>query len=191
VEVDGRRVARALLYAFAVGVAAVTVVLFAAAVHENSRITSLRRHGVPVEVTVTKCLGALGGSGSNAAGYSCRGTFVLDGRSYTETIPGNTLLAPGTMIQLVAVEGDPGIMATFQQAESEHASWGVFILPTVLLVVLASLITAIAVRIRRNRMPAIRPRSAGESDSPTHRGSVHRGPATAALEVGFSGDSLS
>jgi hypothetical protein len=150
VEVDSGRVARGLLGACIVAVAAVTAVLFAAGVHRNAQITSLRQQGVPIEVTVTKCLGVLGGSGSNAAGYSCRGTFVLNGKRYTHTIPGDTLLAPGTTVRLVTVESAPGLIATINQAKSDRASWGVFILPTVLLVVLAVLVAAIVVRRRRD-----------------------------------------
>lgn len=150
-EADSRRVARGLVVACVVVLAVLTVVLFAAAVHRNGQITSLRRHGVPIEVTVSRCLGTLSGSGSNAAGYSCRGSFVLDGRRYSGTIPGHALLAPGTTVRMVTVKSDPGLIATVHQAESEHASWGVFILPAVLLFVLLSLLTAIAIRSRRHR----------------------------------------
>jgi hypothetical protein len=150
VEVDSRRVARGLIGASVLALAAVTVVLFAAGVHKNAQITSLRRHGVPIDVTVIKCLGVLGGSGSNAAGYSCRGTFVLNGKRYTHTIPGDTLLAPGTIVRLVTVESDPGLIATVNQVESDRTSRGVFILPTVLVVVLAALAAAIIVRSRRS-----------------------------------------
>jgi hypothetical protein len=149
VEVDSRRVARGLIGACVVALAAATVVLFAAAVHKNDQITNLRQHGVPIEVTVSRCLGVLSGSGSNAAGYSCRGTFVLDGRRHSETIPGNALLGPGTTLRLVTVKNDPALIATVHQAESEHTSRGVFILPSVLLVILAALVAAIAVRSRR------------------------------------------
>ena len=149
-EVDSRRVARGLIGVCVVAVAAVTVVLFAAAVHKNVQITTLRQHGVPIEVTVSRCLGELSGSGSNAAGYSCRGTFVLNGQRHSGTIPGNTLLAPGTTVRMVTVESDPGLIATIHQAETGHTSWGVFILPAVLLVILATLVAAIAVRSRRD-----------------------------------------
>ena len=170
-EVDSRRVARGLTGAGVIALAAVTVALFAAAVHKNSQMTSLRQHAVPIEVTVTGCLGVLGGSGSNAAGYSCRGTFVLDGKRHAGTIPGGTLLAPGTTVRMVTVESHPGLIATIHQAESDHTSSAVFILPTVLLVILATLVTAIAVRSRRNRESACSigtPLEAG--DSPTAAG---------------------
>jgi hypothetical protein len=147
--VDSRRVALGLLAAGVVALAAATVVLFAAAVHKNDQITSLRQHGIPVEVTVTRCLGILGGSGSNAAGYSCRGAFALDGHRHLVTIPGQELLAPGATVQLVTVKSDPGLVATIQQVETERTSWVGFILPTVLLVVLAILVAATALRSRR------------------------------------------
>jgi hypothetical protein len=133
-----------------VALAAVTAVLFAAAIHKNAQITSLRRHGVPIEVTVSRCMGVLSGSGSNVTGYICRGTFVLDGHRHSGTIPGNALLAPGTTLRLVTVESDPGLIATIHQAESEHTSWGRFVLPAVFLVILATLVAAIAVRARGN-----------------------------------------
>ena len=134
-----------------IALATVVVILFVAGVDKNTEITRLRQQGVPVAVTVTGCHGLLGGSGSNDAGSSCSGTFVLDGRRYSGTIPGDTLRAPGTTIRLVTIESDPGLLATFHQVKSEHASWRVFILPTVLLVVLAALVAVAAVEHRRHR----------------------------------------
>ncbi len=52
---------------------------------------------------------------------------------------------------MVTAKSDPGLLETFHQVESEHATWRVFILPTVLLVVLTALVAAIAVRRRRDR----------------------------------------
>jgi hypothetical protein len=171
VEVDSHRLARGLIGACVVALAAVTVLLFAAAVHENAQVASLRRHGVPVAVTVSRCRGVLSGSGSNAAGYSCRGTFALDGKRYSDTIPGDTLLAPGTTLRMVTVESDPGLIATIHQVEGERTSWGVFILPTVLLVVVATLVATIAVRSRRGPETASSigtPLEAGFSDDGPH-----------------------
>ena len=87
---------------------AASVALYVAGARKNAQIADLRQHGVPVEVTITGCQGLLGGSGSNAAGYACRGTFTLDGRRDDEALPGNTLLSPGTKVRAVAVPGDPG-----------------------------------------------------------------------------------
>ncbi len=123
VAVDSRRATR-LVVTFCLAALGLAVVsLFVAGINKNAQVTLLRQHGVRVEVTVTGCRGLLGGSGSNAVGATCRGTFVLDGRSYSDTIPGDTLRGPGTTLRLVTAESDPGVVATVHQAETEHASW--------------------------------------------------------------------
>ena len=61
---------------------------------------------------MTACLGQLGGSGSNAAGYQCRGSFTIDGRHYNEIIPGTTLLPLGTTVRGVIDPGDPALIST-------------------------------------------------------------------------------
>jgi len=143
VEVNVRAVGRALFAACLATLAVLVAVLFVAAAHKNDQINRLHRDGVRVEITVTGCLGQLGGSGSNAAGYSCRGSFDLDGRRYVEGIPGNTLYPPGTTLRAVTVPSDPALVATVRAVEGEHASWKVFILPGTLLLVLVLLVTAL------------------------------------------------
>ena len=108
VDVDVRRAGRVLVGAVLGALAVLAVVLFVAGAQKNAQITSLRSHGVPVTVTVTGCTGLLGGSGSNAAGYACRGTFSVAGHRYDEAIPGDTLYPPGTPLAAVTVPGDPG-----------------------------------------------------------------------------------
>jgi hypothetical protein len=100
---------------------------------------------------VSRCLGQLAGSGSNQAGYSCQGTFTLDGRRFTEAIPGSTLYTPGTTIRGIAVPGDPALLAPVHVVAAERASWRVFILPTVLLVILVALVGALVLRRRAIR----------------------------------------
>jgi len=150
VDVDVRRIGAVAVGACLLALAVVAVVLFAVGAHKNAQITSLRRHGVVVRVTVSGCLGLLGGSGSNAAGYACKGTFTLHGRRYEEAIPGNTLHPPGTRIRAVAVPGNPPLLSTTRAVEIDQASWRVFILPTVLVVVLVLLLVALVVRRRRH-----------------------------------------
>jgi hypothetical protein len=134
-----------------VALAVVAVSLSVAGVDKNAEVTGLRQQGTPVEVTVTRCFGLLGGSGSNGVGNRCLGTFVLDGTRYHGTIPGKALWAPGTTIRLVTIKSDPGLLATHHQVASEHASWKVFILPTVLFVVATA--PVIAIIVRRQRRP--------------------------------------
>ena len=151
VEVDPRKVIRVVVVLCLTVLAVAIVILFVAGVDKNAGITSLRQQGIPVDVTVTRCTALLGGSGSNGVGDSCYGTFVLSGKSYRSPIPGNTIHAPGTTLRLVTIKGDPGLLSTVHQVQTEHASWKVFILPTVLLALLAALVVAIAVRLRRDR----------------------------------------
>ncbi len=86
-----RRVTRVAVGLALAGLAVVAGVLLVAGYQKNSQIDNLRAHGVPVELTVTHCLGLMGGSGSNLAGYDCSGTYTVGGHVFTEDIPGNTL----------------------------------------------------------------------------------------------------
>jgi hypothetical protein len=149
--VDTRRLGRVFVGLVLVGMTVLVVILSVAAVHKNTQITSLRRHGVPVVITITGCRGLLGGSGSNAAGYACRGSFTLDGRRYNEVIPGNTLHPPGTTLRGVSVPGDPVLVTTARMLAGEHSSGRVFILPAILAVVLLFLAGTLVLRRQRRR----------------------------------------
>src|ERR1022692_984190 len=131
VTVDARRVARAAMGIAFLGMSVLVVVLFVAGIEKNAEINQLRQHGVPVEITVSGCRGLLGGSGSNAAGYSCQGTFTLKGRTYDEAIPGNTLHNPGDKLPAVADPGNPSWVATDSVLSTEHASAGVLLVPAI------------------------------------------------------------
>ncbi len=118
VDVDVRRVGRVAVGLCLVALAVVAAILFVVGAHKNAQITRLRQHGVPVTVTVTGCLGLLGGSGSNAAGYACKGRFVLDGHRYLESVPGNVLRPVGTKVRAVAAAGDPPLLSTRQEVDT-------------------------------------------------------------------------
>ena len=151
VAVDARRAGRVVGGVCLVALAVLVVVLAVAGVDKNAQITRLRQHGVRVEITVSTCLGLLGGSGSNAAGYACRGTFTVDGRHYDEAIPGNTLFPPGATIRGVIDPGDPALVSTVGAVASEHASWRVFVVPIILVVILALLVVAVVLSRRHPR----------------------------------------
>jgi uncharacterized integral membrane protein len=151
VDADVRRVAHVLIGACLVALAVLIILLFVAGAHKNAQITRLRQHGVPVQVTVSRCLGQLGGSGSNQAGYSCQGTFTLDGHRFTEAIPRSMLYPPGTTIRGIAVPGDPALLAPVRVVAAEHASWKVFVLPIILLAILMALVGALVLRRRAVR----------------------------------------
>jgi hypothetical protein len=148
VEADARRVSRFLAVVSLAAMAALVIALFVGGALKNAQISNLLRNGVPVEATVTQCEVEIGGSGSNAAGYSCQGSFVLHGHHFEDTIPGSNHRSIGTSVQLVVVKTDPGLVATKQQLLNERASWRVFTLPTALLVALIALLTLTVIRRR-------------------------------------------
>ena len=148
VQVDGRRVAAIVMGIVLVTLAVLVVVFTAIGIHKNRQINTLHDRGVAVTVTVTSCQGLLGGSGSNGAGYSCRGTYELGGHGYNELLPGTALHAPGATISSVAVPGDPALIAPVSIVDSEHASDSVYILPGVLLVILVVGVGALMLRRR-------------------------------------------
>lgn len=160
VDVDLRQVGRVLAVVGFVAVLALAVVLLVAGVDRNGRIDDLRSHGVPVELTVTTCEGLLGGSGSNAAGYACHGTYAIDGHRYDEAVPGDGFRAPGSTVRVLAVPGDPGLLATPGQLAHEHSSAGVFIAPAVLLLGCAGAVVVV-LRRRRGAPTAVHGRPSG------------------------------
>src|ERR1700722_7778338 len=68
VDVDPRRALQLVIAVCLVALTVVAVVLLLAGMKKNPQAVSLHNHGVPVPVTVSGCLGLLGGSGSNPAG---------------------------------------------------------------------------------------------------------------------------
>jgi hypothetical protein len=149
VEVNTRQVIRILIALIVVTLAVLSVTFFLSGLHRNSDVTSLQQHGVSVSVKVTTCTGELGGSGSNLADYRCVGTFILNGQRFRDTIPGNVFRATDSRAEFVTAKNNPGLLATSLQVRTEHASWSVFILPFVLLVVLKAFLTVVARRPKR------------------------------------------
>ena len=148
VEVDTRRASRVALGACIVTLAVSSAVLFVVGIHKNDQIASLHARGVPVQVTVSTCTGLLGGSGSNAAGYACYGTFTLNGHSNSEAVPGYSMRAPGSKLDAIAVAGDPPLLDTKTALAREQTSLNVFVVPSVLLTTLLVLVGALVLRRR-------------------------------------------
>ena len=132
-EVDPRRALRLVVGVCLLALTVVAVVLLVAGAKKNSQAVSLHDHGVPVSVTVSGCIGLLGGSGSNAAGYACKGSYTFDGHRYEQAIPGTALRHPGQVIDGVIVPGDPALLSTPAAVAVQQASWRVFIAPVILL----------------------------------------------------------
>ena len=149
VDINARAVARVVVILCLVALATLVIIFTLAGAHKNNQINRLRHDGVPVDVTVVRCLGLLGGSGSNAAGYSCTGTFSVDGGRHTETIPGIGFRTPGSSLRAVVVPGDPALLSPVGVLAGEHVSWDVYLLPAILLVVLALSVVSVVVRLRQ------------------------------------------
>jgi hypothetical protein len=168
VSVDVHRVGRVAIALCVATLAIVAVVLFVAGAKKNAQINELRTDGVTVKVTVTGCVGLLGGSGSNAAGYACRGTYTFRGHRYDEAIPGNVNLIPHSTLPVVIARGEPGLVSTVEAVRADHTSWRVFIVPAVLALLV---VVAIAVLlVKRGRSPVIGQRS-GLGPNPDGAGS--------------------
>jgi hypothetical protein len=156
VNYDARRIGRVLVVVSLVTLAVLVVLFTVAGVHKNSQINKLRHDGVPVTVTVSNCLGLMGGTGSNAVGYSCMGSFTVHDTRYTENLPGTDFHHVGSTVAATVVPSDPALVSPDTILHAEHASFSVFVLPLVLLLILALLIGLVVLVLvrQRRRLPA-------------------------------------
>jgi hypothetical protein len=161
VDVDIRRTGQVVLGVCLAALVVAAAILLVAGIHSNGQINQLRQRGVPVSVTVTGCLGLMGGTGAQSAGYSCTGTYALEGARYRQAIPGLAFHATGTRLQGVAVPGDPKLFSTPDQVATQHSTWRVFVIPGLLLAIVIA-VSALVVRRRSSRTPdglgAVEPR---------------------------------
>jgi hypothetical protein len=156
VSFNSRRLVQGVLGLVMATLAITAIVLAVAGLHSNDQINRLHTQGQPVTVTVSGCLGLLGGSGSNAAGYSCRGSYQLNGHVYREQLPGSTFYKPGTALPSIAVPGDPALVSPVGIVNAQQASNGVLIVPIVLGVILFVMIAVLLARSRPRRRVAPR-----------------------------------
>jgi hypothetical protein len=131
VQVDGRRVAGVIVVAVLASLAILAVALAVIGAHDNAQIDELHHDGVPVTFTVSSCRGNLGGSGSNVAGYSCFGSYTLDGHRYSGPLPGMAYRPNGSRVPSIAVPGDPALVSPVTVVDAQHASDRVYVLPIV------------------------------------------------------------
>jgi hypothetical protein len=150
-----------LLTVFAV----IVVVSFLSASNDNARIDRLKDHGVVVTVTVTNCVGNIGGSGSNAAGYTCHGSYSVRGVRYREIIGSKTTLsARGVQLRAVADPAHPSTIELASKVRTSSSSTSVYVVPSVL--ALLFLLLTFALFRRRNAVVATNVRS--ETDRDVH-----------------------
>ena len=148
VQVDVGRVG---YVAAVLGLAAVMVVagvLLAAGIKKNAQIGSLKANGFPVELTVTKCLALVGGTGQTPAGFECKGTYDYRGHHYSEGVPGSANLPVGSTVHGTIASDDPALFSTPQTVASEHSSVARLLLPAVVLAVAVAMLVWIVMRRR-------------------------------------------
>jgi hypothetical protein len=127
------------------------VLLLSAGAHQNAQVVGLETNGRPVEATVTTCVGQLGGSGSNGAGFACRAAYRFGGRVYVATLPGSDSFAPGTRVAIVVDAADPALISTPRLVATQHPSDRVYVLPAVLLACALVIAAVLVLWLRRHR----------------------------------------
>jgi heme/copper-type cytochrome/quinol oxidase subunit 2 len=149
--VDTRRLGQIVLWIVLATLAVLVIVFTLVGVHKNQQANRLHNDGVPVTFTVSTCTGLVGGSGSNPVGYVCHGSYTLSGHTYREQLPGNDFHRTGSTVAAIAVPGDPALVSPAAMVATEHSSAGVFLVPLILLVLLALLVAYVLLRHRRQR----------------------------------------
>ena len=133
-----------------VGLALLALVLTVGVIRNDAQQTRLRHGGIPVTVTVVGCLGQLGGSGTNAAGYTCTGSYSVDWTRYQVPIGGvTTFYATGSKLDGVVDPNEHSSVYTASSVAKMHASWTQWIGPVLLGVAFLVLLVLVLVRSRR------------------------------------------
>ena len=154
VQVDAARLKYVVAVLGLVVVMAVAGVLLVAGIRKNSQIDTLKANSVPISLTVTHCQALIGGTGSSPAGFECTGTYVYQGRRYSEGVPGSDDLPVGSTVHGVVAPDDPGLFSTPRTVASEHTSVARVVLPAAVLVVAAGACVCVVVRHRREAATA-------------------------------------
>jgi hypothetical protein len=134
--------------------AAALVVNFISAVNDNDRIERLKTHGIPVMVRVVGCYGELGGSGSNAAAFACKGAYIIGGTTFIETIGAKSSFSDsGERVRGVVDPSDHRTVMLESALRATTASRTKYFVPgllTLLLIALSGALLRFARRSRRN-----------------------------------------
>ena len=117
--------------------------------HDNSRIERMKTHGIAVSVSVTRCIGNVGGSGSNGAGYTCQGDYSIAGTAYHELIGSMTTFAvSGTKVNSVADPSKPTTVILASALAKSTASPAAYV-PAGLMAIVLIALTFVFVRFAR------------------------------------------
>lgn len=149
-NVGHRRVGGIVLAVCAVVLAVTAIVLTISTSHQNANADLLRRHGVPVEATVTGCVGISSGVGMGIVYWQCRGSYALGGGTFTAVLAGNrSLLDAGQKIQAVAVPGHPSLLSTSAAVSDGESGRSSYAAPVALAAVAAAIVGVLLVWRRR------------------------------------------
>ncbi len=134
--------------------ALLVVVLFVTASTKDAQDALLKRDGVAVAVTVTRCSPDRPGVGGTVGGATCRGAFELHGVRQEAVISGlRGQRNAGTVVAGVTDPGDPNLLAwrpAVLDAPSRSTS---YLAPALVLVVVLVTGALLARRVRRREGP--------------------------------------
>jgi energy-coupling factor transporter transmembrane protein EcfT len=132
--------------------AAALVISFVSVTNANARIDRLKAHGIPVVVTMGRCVGNLSGSGSNVAGYQCRGTYHVGTATFHEPIGFKSTFSPvGTTLKGLVDPSHHNAVALASAVEKKVASASAYVAPGILTLVFLALTLALIRLARRPR----------------------------------------
>lgn len=130
---------------------AIVVVSFLSAVNDHARLHRLQSAGIDVSIKVLNCTGNIGGSGSNSAGYTCRGSYRVDHVAFNELIGDKTTLSPaGATLSGVVDPAKHSTVVLASAIKNAHASLVNFVTPLVLALLVVVLARALW-RVTRRR----------------------------------------
>jgi hypothetical protein len=116
----------------------------------NARVERLKAHGIPVVVTVGKCVGNLSGSGSNVSGYQCQGSYRVGSATYHEPIGFKTTFSPpGSTVRGLVDPSRHNAVALASAIRTSASSPSSYVAPIVLSIVFVALLFVLLRAIRR------------------------------------------
>ena len=133
-------------------VGALLAISVISAANDNARITRMKDHGIAVTAVVGSCVGNLGGSGSNAANYTCRGQYAVAGTAFDEVIGAmSTFAAPGSHVAAVADPSRPSTIELATAVATSTASWRAYVVPGLLGLAQLALLAGFVRLVRRTK----------------------------------------
>jgi hypothetical protein len=101
------RAAAVLMAGAAAALGTACAALAVSAASRNATLDELSHRGVAVEAVVTGCIATSSGIGMSVEYWTCRGSYILQGRRFDEVVHGERRL-----VQAIAVPGHPSLLST-------------------------------------------------------------------------------